>query len=123
MQKQIQQLSTAVADLSKFIRSQEPVQTALRLPSQSLPEFTSAENIDRFSEQLTQVLQSTQVNPRNGYHVSNNSAKKIHVPSTSSAPLDMPKLKKYPTRHQMTSFKPCIQAVSHCLQHGVPKDQ
>ena len=60
-QQQIQQLSLAVTELSKSVHSKEvSSHSALRLPQLSLPEFTGSEQVDKFLEQLTQVLSLNQ---------------------------------------------------------------
>ena len=65
MQVQIQDLSKAVADLSTSMRSQSsPPTSTLRLPPLSLPDFTGSEFLDRFLDQLMQVLSSSNVAPR-----------------------------------------------------------
>ena len=61
-QRQVQELSSSVAELSTSLRSREP--SALRLPTLYLPEFSDGENVDHFSEQFTQVLQLSSVDPK-----------------------------------------------------------
>eukprot|EP00794_Sanderia_malayensis_P021062 gene21062-biopygen14629 len=61
-QQQISDLSHAVNELSASVRSRgdQQSQAALRLPPLTLPEFTGGElQIDRFCEQLSQVLSSS----------------------------------------------------------------
>ena len=62
-QQQIQELSAAVLELSTTVRSREPSQAALRLPPLSLPEFSGV-SIDRFTEQLKQILGSSNIDPK-----------------------------------------------------------
>ena len=63
-QKQIQDLSKAVHDLSQTMRSKDASSSPLRLPQLTFPEFTGKENLDRFAEQLTNVLVSSGVSPK-----------------------------------------------------------
>ena len=63
-QKQIQDLSKAVHDLSQSLRSKDTSSSPLRLPQLCLPEFTGKENLNRFAEQLTNVLLSSGVSPK-----------------------------------------------------------
>ena len=61
-QQQIQHLSQAVTDLSQSVRLKEAsAHSPLRLPQLTLPEFTGGEQVDKFIEQLTQVLSSSGV--------------------------------------------------------------
>ena len=64
-QVQIQDFSKAVADLSTSVHSQSsPPASTLSLLPLSLPEFTGGEFLDRFLDQLSQVLSSSSVDPR-----------------------------------------------------------
>ena len=64
-QDQIQELSQAVAELSTSVRTQSSNSAStLRLPPLSLPEFSGGECLDRFLDQISQVLSSSNVDPR-----------------------------------------------------------
>ena len=60
-QQQIQDLSAAVLTLSDTVGTKGASSSPLRLPQLTLPEFTGRENLDRFAEQLTNVLSSSGV--------------------------------------------------------------
>ena len=68
MTEQLQNLSSTVEALSKFIAPQAVSSLShadfapgLRLPHITLPVFTGKENLDRFVEQITSLLQSSGV--------------------------------------------------------------
>ena len=73
--EQLQNLSSAVETLSKTIITPQTTQrqssndspAGLRLPNITLPIYTGKENLDRFIDQITSLLQSSGVAPR--YHV------------------------------------------------------
>ena len=65
--EQLQQLSSTVEALSKSILPQAlhgNDALGLRLPNATLPVFTGRENLDRFIEQITNLLRSSGVSPR-----------------------------------------------------------
>ena len=64
-QDQIQELSQAVAELSTSVRTQSSSSASTpRLPPLSIPEFSGGEFLDRFLDQISQVLSSSNVDPR-----------------------------------------------------------
>ena len=63
-QQQIQDLSSAVHALSDTLGTNGASSSPLRLPQLILPEFTGRENLDRFTEQLTNVLASAGVSAK-----------------------------------------------------------
>ena len=63
-QQKIVDLASSVKELSLAVDKKNSHQrTPLRLPQLTLPEFTDKENLDRFAEQLINVLTSSGVDP------------------------------------------------------------
>ena len=60
-QQQIKDLSTAVQAISKTLGTKNASSTRLRLPQLTLPKYTGWENLDRFADQLINVLSSSGV--------------------------------------------------------------
>ena len=64
-QDQIQEHSQAVTELSTSVRTQSSSSAStLRLPPLSLPKFTGGEFLDRFLDQISQVLSFSNVDQR-----------------------------------------------------------
>ena len=63
-QQQIQDLSAAVQALSDTVATSGASNSTLRLPQLTLPEFTGREDLNRFAEQLTNVLASSGVSAK-----------------------------------------------------------
>ena len=63
-QQQIQDLSAAVQALSDTVATSSASNSTLRLPQLTLPEFTGREDLNRFAEQLTNVLASSGVSAK-----------------------------------------------------------
>ena len=63
-QQQIVDLASSVKELSLAVNKKNSGQlTPLRLPQLTLPEYTGNENLDRFTEQLVNVLTASGVDP------------------------------------------------------------
>ena len=64
---QLQQLSNSMHDLSQVIKTTQTKltpQQALRLPNIILPEFTRREDLDRFLDQVSTLLEASGVPPQ-----------------------------------------------------------
>ena len=122
-QRQIQELSSSVAELSTSLRSQEP--SALRLPPLYLPEFSGGENVDRFSEQFTQVLQSSSVDPKYWIPYLKQQCQKDSRAFDIICSFELANASKANTKTSPEEFRALYDAClkSLCLQRGIPKDQ
>ena len=64
---QLQQLSNTVHDLSQVIKTTQTKltpQQAFRLPNLIVPEFTGREDLDRFLDQVSTLLEASGVSPQ-----------------------------------------------------------
>ena len=121
--RQIQELSSSVAELSTSLRSREP--SALRLPTLYLPEFSGGENVDHFSEQFTQVLQSSSVDPKYWIPYLKQQCQKDSRAFYIICSFELANTSKTNTKTSPEEFRALYGAClkSHCLQWGIPKDQ
>ena len=124
-QQQIQDLSHAVHELSQSVRTKDVSHSSLRLPQLTLPEFTGKENLDRFAEQLTNVLSSSGVAAKFWFTYLKQQCRKdvrafdivCTYETTNAAKI-----------HEKTSNDEFITFYDNCLrqltaQRGVPKEQ
>ena len=63
-QQQIQDLSAAVQILSNTVSTKSSTNSPLRLLQLTLPELTGRESLNRFAEQLTNILASSGVSAK-----------------------------------------------------------
>ena len=63
-QQQIQDFSAAVHALSDTVGTNGVSSSPLRLPQLTLPEYRGRKNLDRFTEQLTNILTSSGVSAK-----------------------------------------------------------
>ena len=124
-QKQIQDLSAAVHALSNTVGTNGASSSPLRLPQLTLPEFTGCENLDRFTEQLTNVLTSSGVSAKFWFTYLKQQCRK------DARAFDV--ICNYETTHaskitEKTSNAEYLDFYRKCLtrlttQRGVPKEQ
>eukprot|EP00795_Rhopilema_esculentum_P012031 gene12031-biopygen2214 len=125
-QQQIQDLSHAVADLSLSIRARDasPHQS-IRLPPLSLPQFTGAEPIDRFAEQLTQVLATSGVSPRLWLTYLKQQSQKDSRAFDIICAFETSNATKFTSKTTPDEFRTlydqCLQNL--CRQRGIPKEE
>ena len=121
--RQIHELSSSVAELSTSLRSRKP--SALRLPPLYLPEFSGGENLDRFSEQYTQVLQSSSVDPKYWIPYLKQQCQKDSRAFDIICSFELANAGKTTTKTSPEEFRALYDAClkSICLQRGIPKDQ
>ena len=125
-QQQIQELSHAVTDLSLSIRARDasPHQS-IRLPPLSLPQFTGAEPIDRFAEQLTQVLATSGVSPRLWLTYLKQQSQKDSRAFDIICAFETSNATKFTSKTTPDEFRTLYDQCLHnlCSQRGIPKEE
>ena len=124
-QQQIQDLSQAVAESSTSVRSRDPGQATLRLPPLSLPEFTGGEYIDRFAEQLTQVLHSSNIHSKFWIPYLKQQCQKDSRAFDVICSFELSQasnLSPLTSAEEFSAlYEECLQQL--CMQRGLPKEQ
>ena len=122
---ELTQLASAVKDLSTYVgqSSSTHPSSSLRLPNLTLPEFTGTEDLDRFLEQFTQVLQSSGVPTQHFLtylkQQCRKDARSFDILCTFDGTTDLPS-SPGPADYLKVYEKACQTLQS---QRGVPKDQ
>ena len=124
-QQQIQDLSAAVQALSDTVATSGASNSTLRLPQLTLPEFTGREDLNRFAEQLMNVLASSGVSAKFWFTYLKQQCRKDARAFDIVCNYETSNASKI---HEKTSNDEYLAFYDKCLtrlttQRGIPKEQ